>query len=99
MLPFDQLHDLPAWLKTSITLLVGAGGAKMLSIWLENRRLEKKEYRDTLLGRIRELELVITSMQKAFTAMSVELALVKDENMELRERLQPKAPQKQEPGP
>jgi hypothetical protein len=87
MMAFNELSELPGWLKTTITLLLGAGGAKLLAVWLENRRLEKKEYRDTLLGRIRELETTIQAMQASFTNMSVKLALVEDENSELRDRL------------
>lgn len=86
-MPFNELNDLPGWLKTTITLALGAGAARLLAVWLESRRLEKKEYRDTLLTRIRELELTIKAMQDSFTAMSVKLALVEDENSELKERL------------
>ncbi len=85
---FQDIHELPAWLKTTITLAIGAGGAKLLAVWLENRRLEKKEYRETLIGRIRELEEVISGMQESFTTMSVNLALFKDENTELRQEIE-----------
>jgi len=85
---FQDLNELPAWLKTTITLILGAGGAKLASIWLENRRLEKKEYRDTLLGRIRELEDTISHMQESFTKMSVNLALAQDESSELRQEIE-----------
>ena len=84
---FQEITELPTWIKTLVTLLVGAGGAKMLGIWLENRRLEKKEYRDTLLGRIKELEAVIAGMQESFTKLNVNLALALEENNELREKL------------
>jgi len=85
---FQDLHELPAWLKTTITLLLGAGGARLVAIWLENHRLEKKDYRDTLLGRIRELEETISGMQDSFTTMSVNLALAKDESTELRQEIE-----------
>jgi hypothetical protein len=85
---FQELNELPGWLKTCLTLVAGAGGAKMLSVWLENHRLEKKDYRETLLTRIRELEVTIKDMQSAFTSLSVKLALVQDENLELREKLE-----------
>lgn len=88
---FQDLKDVPSWLTTLVGLVVGAGGAKLLSVWLESRRLATKDYRDTLLGRIRELEKVIEGMQASFTQMSVELALVKDENSELRQQLADKS--------
>jgi hypothetical protein len=62
MISFDDLTDLPPWIKTGATLLLGAGAAKILGVWLENRRLAKKDYRDTLLSRIRELETKIDRM-------------------------------------
>jgi len=86
-MPFNDLKEMPAWITTILTLVVGAGGAKLLAVYLENRRLEKKEYRDTLLGRIRELEVMIGQMNTTVRELSVELALVKDENSELREKL------------
>jgi hypothetical protein len=87
MISFNELNELPGWVKTTVTLLLGAGGAKLLAVWLENRRLEKKEYRDTLLGRIRELETTIQGMQASFSDMKVSLALARDENEELKQRL------------
>lgn len=97
---FQELNELPSWVKTVATLIVGAGGSKLLAVWLENRRLEKKEYRHTLLGRIRELEAMVKDMQSSFVAMSVELALVKDENRELKEQLNnaQRRPQENETG-
>jgi hypothetical protein len=49
-------EDLPGWARTTLMLLLGAGGARLLDVWLENRRLERKDYRDTLSTRIRVLE-------------------------------------------
>lgn len=87
MMTFNELNDLPGWLKSGLTLLLGAGAAKLLAVWLENRRLEKKDYRETLLTRIRELEALITRMQRTCTNHEVSIALLRDENSELRERL------------
>lgn len=87
MLIFNELTELPGWVKTTATLFLGAGAARLLAVWLENRRLEKREYRDTLLTRIRELEVEIKGMNQTVRDLSVELALVKDENAELQERL------------
>jgi predicted nuclease with TOPRIM domain len=55
-------YDPPEWVRTGMTLLLGAGGAKMLSVWLENRRLAKKEFRETLLERIRDLERQVAAL-------------------------------------
>lgn len=85
---FQELTELPSWLKTVATLIAGAGTAKLLAVWLENRRLEKKDYRDTLLGRIRELETTISEMQTSFTELKVKFALVEDENGELKRILE-----------
>ena len=79
--------ELPEWLKTTATLILGAGAAKLLAVWLENRRLTKKEYRETLLERIRELEKTISEMYQAVTDLRVQVALLEDENGELREKL------------
>jgi hypothetical protein len=83
----DLQHDLPDWLKTGATLLLGAGAARLLAVWLENRRLLKKDYRDTLLGRIRELEGKIETMYGMVSKLRVDIALLDDENAELREKL------------
>lgn len=45
-----------AWIGTAVTLLLGAGGARLLDVVLENRRLEKREFRETLGQRISKLE-------------------------------------------
>lgn len=82
---FEELKDIPDWAKCLGTAVLGAGGAQLLKVWLENRRLEKKEYRDTLLGRIKELEGVIATMQVTMTELSVKLAVVIEENRELKE--------------
>jgi len=84
---FQELNDLPGWIKTLLTALVGAGGAKLMAVWLENRRLEKGEYRNTLLARIRELEVTIKSMNQTVLDLSVKLALVQEENNDLRRTL------------
>ena len=87
MLTFNELNELPGWLKTSITLLLGAGTAKLLAVWLESRRLEKKEYRDTLLGRIRELEKAHETTLREVGDLRVKIALLDDENKELKDKL------------
>lgn len=81
-------HDyLPGWVKTLLTILLSGGAVKLLSVLLENRRLVKKDYRETMLSRIQHLEETIAAMQVTHTAMSVKLALVEEENEELRAEL------------
>lgn len=83
MLSFDELKDLPDWVKTAATLLLGAGGAKIISktlgVFMENRRMAKKEYRDTLLQRIRELELMVSAMHVTHVDMAVKVARLEDD--------------------
>jgi hypothetical protein len=78
---------LPGWVKTLLTILLSGGAVKLLSVLLENRRLVKKDYRETMLARIAHLEQVIAQMQTAHTELSVKLALVTDENEELRTQI------------
>lgn len=65
---------IPDWARTAATLLVGAGGAKMLAVWLENRRLSQKEYRETLLSRIEDLESCVAGLQARVGNLRVEVA-------------------------
>lgn len=84
MLSFDSLTDLPPWIKTGVTLLLGAGAAKMLGVVLENRRLAKKEYRDTLLQRIRELENRVDGHAEVTAGLRVRIAQAEDDLEECR---------------
>lgn len=98
----DPQESIPEWVKAAVTLLLGAGGAKMLAVWLENRRLSNKDYRETLLERVRELESVVSSLQLRVGNLRVEMAHMEErlqdeselveklrsENDELRARLQ-----------
>jgi hypothetical protein len=81
-----NFEDIPEWLKAAVTLAFGAGAAKLLSIWLENKRLGKREYREFLLGRIRELEETIAELQQTVGDLRVQAAELRMENVELRER-------------
>lgn len=76
---FAELSDLPPWLKSGMTFLIGAGAAKLLAVWLENKRLANNEYRDTLLQRIRELEAKIDVMHETNTRMAVRVATLQDD--------------------
>lgn len=77
----------PEWAKYLIATIVGAGGVHWFSAWLENRRLAKKEFRETLLDRIRELEKVVTSLQTRMGNLRVEMAHLEVENKQLKRRL------------
>lgn len=81
-------EDLPGWAKTVVTLALGAGGARLLAVALENHRLSKREFRETLLERIRELEKVVSSLQERIGDLRAELADVKAENAQLKEDMQ-----------
>jgi len=91
----------PGWGHTLIVLLLGAGGARLLDVWLENRRLEKKDYRETLSNRIEALENDIdrcharsAELQERVGRLEERLRVseedrdqLDEENMRLRERL------------
>ena len=78
---------LPDWAKALVAVALGAGGARFFSAWLENRRLGKKEFRETLLERIRELEKVVAHMQTRMGNLRVEMAHLETENTGLRREL------------
>ena len=86
-LPEIDTDYLPDWAKTAIAIAFGAGGVRFFSAWLENRRLGKKEFRETLLGRIRELEKVVAHMQTRMGNLRVEMAHIETENTGLRREL------------
>ena len=58
-LPEDYM---PEWAKFAVATIFGAGGVHFFRAWLENRRLAKKDFRELLLDRIKELETVIDQM-------------------------------------
>jgi len=84
-----QLPDdyLPEWAKLLIATALGAGGVKWFSAYLENRRLAKKDFRETLLERIRELEKVVANLQRRMGNLRVEMAHLEVENQQMRRRL------------
>jgi hypothetical protein len=73
-------HDLPDWLKTILTLVVGAGGVGILRVWLESRRLGNQDVRQTLMDRIDILEASVAEMH-------AEIGSLRSENAVLKERL------------
>lgn len=84
MLDQTPTDYIPSWLVPVLGALFGAGGVKVLSVWLENRRLTRKEYRETMLERIRELEGVVANLQVRIGNLRVDVAHLEAENTELR---------------
>ena len=78
---------LPETVKLIISAVLGAGGVAFFRVWLENRRLSKKEFRETLLDRVRELEKVISRMQTRMGNLRVEMAHIETENAAMRREL------------
>jgi chromosome segregation ATPase len=67
-------EDVPTWARTLATLALGAGGAKMLAVWLENRRLTQRDYRETLEDRIKDLERQVAGLFERVGSLRVEVA-------------------------
>lgn len=91
----DIPSGLPSWVTPVATLLFGAGGAKMLSIWLENRRLANKDYRETLLEqikqqaqRIQDLEDTVESLQTRQANLRETVGTLKEQNQDLSEHVE-----------
>lgn len=96
MLP--ETDYLPESLKLIISAVLGAGGVAFFRVWLENRRLSKKEFRETLLDRVRELEKIISRMQIRMGNLRVEMAHIETENASMRRDLGcPARPTEEEP--
>ena len=85
----QQLPDdyLPEWGKFVIATVLGAGGLHWFRAWLESRRLAKKDFRELLLDRIRELEKVVANMQVRMGNLRVEMAHIEAENAHFRRKL------------
>lgn len=79
-------EDLPEWARTSLTILLGAGGAKMLGVWLENRRLMRQEYRETLRAMIEDLQRQVSALQTRVGNLRVEVAHLEEALADERER-------------
>jgi hypothetical protein len=83
-LPEDYL---PEWGKLVVATVLGAGGLHWFRAWLENRRLAKRDFRELLLDRIRELEKTVAHMQVRMGNLRVEMAHIEAENAQLRRKL------------
>lgn len=91
MLDLSSQDPVPSWIAPVVGAVFGAGGVKMLSVWLENHRLTRKEYRETLqvlidrqTERIGELEKCVAGLQVRVGNLRVEVAHLESENDELR---------------
>jgi len=78
--------ELPGWARTALTLGLGAGAAKVLAVVLENRRLSKKDYRETLESRIRDLERQVAGLFERVGSLRVEVAHLEEALDDERER-------------
>lgn len=86
MLENTPTDYMPEWVKYLIATLLGGGAVKWLSVYLENRRLASKDFRETLLERIRELETVVGSLQTRIGNLRVEVAHLEAENRLLKRK-------------
>jgi FtsZ-binding cell division protein ZapB len=78
---------IPQSVQIAISAVLGAGGLAWFRAYMENKRLGKKEFRELLVDRIRELEVVVDSMQKRMGNLRVEMAHLEAANKQLqRER-------------
>lgn len=80
--------DLPSWARTAAALLAGAGGAKLLAVWLENRRLTRRDYRETLEERIQDLERQVAGLFERVGNLRVEVAHLEEALQDESERAQ-----------
>lgn len=65
--------DVPGWAGPVVSALIGGAGVKMLSVWLENRRLTRRDYRETLESQIRVLQRQVASLYERLNAAEREL--------------------------
>lgn len=82
--------ELPSWIGTLLGIVFGAGGVRMVSVWLENKRLTRKDYRETLQEliqqqsvRIGELEQCVARLQVRIGNLRVEMVHLEAENRTL----------------
>jgi len=78
---------IPAWLQHVLAVLFGAGGVKMVSVLVENRRLGKKEFRETLMERIEHLESELQGLNTLLLRRTEDVARLEAENGYLLRRL------------
>lgn len=59
----------------------------MLSVWLENRRLGRKDYQEAMSVRIRDLEQSVSLLQTRMGNLRVEAAHLEVENRHLKRKI------------
>lgn len=86
--------EIPEWADWVVKIAVGGAGVRLLTVWLENRRLVKSDYRESLLKLIRELQddvqalsLKVGQLEEALEGEQELVLRLQDENDELRSRL------------
>ena len=78
---------IPDWARTLATLALGAGGAKVLAVWLENRRLTRREYRETLLAQIEQQLARVEDLESCVAGLQTRVGSLRVEVAHLQERL------------
>jgi len=84
-------ETVPIWLATVVAAIFGGGGVKMLSVWLENRRLNRDSFRQMLTQRIQHVEEENERLQRKVTSLASENARLESEmkqNEKMIEQLQ-----------
>ena len=81
-------EEIPTWLQTLIALVSGGALVSWYKVWAENRRLLKKDYRETLVDRISELERTVEGLYRRLEIMSRAEGALQEENRQLRERVE-----------
>lgn len=76
------------WITALLGAIFGVGGATLLRVWLESRRLSNGEFRQTLIDRIRELEGHVEILQTLVGDLKGETARLESDNCHLRKRLE-----------
>lgn len=79
---------IPAWVQGLIAFASSAGAVKLIAVWLENRRLAKGDFRETLLERIKDLEEAGQAMQARLEKQAQEIGRLTSENEAYRAHFQ-----------
>ena len=80
-------EDVPQWVRTALTAFVSIGLAKVYAVWAENRRLTKRDYRETLEERISDLERQVAGLFERIGALRAEVAHLETELTHEREKV------------
>jgi len=72
------------WLIGVIGAVGGAGLAKLAAVWLENRRMTGRDFRETLIDRIEDLERQVASCQTRIGNLREHVGNLEYENRSLK---------------